>query len=461
MMRFLALCALLFAFSAAPSAQVITSTVTITQNGPAADPTDFIEFFLTASPHPCPPVLSNCVADDFCGSGIIDCDSLTAPGMAAAIAAGLTASALCPPGVTVTAAGNVLTITNDKSVSGVDVFCCINMIECPAPFGYGLGGPGACVINNVCSGVCGDEDAPPGAFGFNFEKTSDQIVTSVVLITQNGPAANPTDFIEFFLEATEHPCAPVLSDCFVSALCGSGLINCDVLTPEGMATAIASGLTAAGCPPGVTVTAAGAGLTITNDRAISGLDVFCCINMIECGPPFGYGLGGTAGCAINNVCSGVCGDEGSPPGALGFNFRKIEACTGPLPSSNDCTSNTAVLVDNAGTIGFGPNIGDPSESYGVSLDCSNANQSGVYRIDIRAGFTPGGIPSGFGLICVSGPLLTKFTGLHADNTVNTPTLTLPNDVTFACLPYTNQGWCQSMTKSDSLSNAVRETIGIP
>jgi len=71
-----------------------------------------------------------------------------------------------------------------------------------------------------------------------------------------------------------------------------------------------------------------------------------------------------------------------------------------------------------------------------------------------------GVPTGFGLLAAVGAVLQKFTGAHARDTVSTPTLPVPKDVSFACMAYTNQGWCQSRPRG-ILSNALRETIGVP
>ena len=38
-------------------------------------------------------------------------------------------------------------------------------------------------------------------------------------------------------------------------------------------------------------------------------------------------------------------------------------------------------------------------------------------------------------------------------------VTLPKDLTFACLAYTPQGWCQDSPRG-FLSSALRETIGV-
>jgi hypothetical protein len=136
------------------------------------------------------------------------------------------------------------------------------------------------------------------------------------------------------------------------------------------------------------------------------------------------------------------------------------ASTGALSSASFVTSNSAVIFDNGGTIGVGPNIGDGAEPYSVQLGCGAANINGVYRIDIRPGLIPAGVSTGFGLLAAAGPVLQKFTGAHSQNVVFTPTIPLPKDVTFACLPYTNQGWCQDSPKG-FLSSALRETIGLP
>jgi hypothetical protein len=136
------------------------------------------------------------------------------------------------------------------------------------------------------------------------------------------------------------------------------------------------------------------------------------------------------------------------------------ASTGALGSALFVTSNSAIMFDNGGTLGVGPNIGSGTEPYAVQMGCGSATVSGLYRIDIRPGLIPAGVSTGFGLLAAAGPVLQKFTGAHSMNAVFTPTIPLPKDVTFACLPYTNQGWCQSSPKG-ILSSALRETIGVP
>jgi hypothetical protein len=134
--------------------------------------------------------------------------------------------------------------------------------------------------------------------------------------------------------------------------------------------------------------------------------------------------------------------------------------TGLLASASYVTSNSGLMTDNAIPLGTGPLIGSSVAAYGIQIGCGAATINGVYRIDIRPGLVPAGIGTGFGLLAAVGPVLQKFTGAHSMNNQNTPTIALPKDVTFACLPYTNQGWCQSSPKG-ILTNAYRETIGVP
>ena len=136
------------------------------------------------------------------------------------------------------------------------------------------------------------------------------------------------------------------------------------------------------------------------------------------------------------------------------------ASTGALTSAQYVTTNNAIMIDFGGTLGVGPVIGSGTEPYGVQMGCGSASVAGLYRIDIRPGLIPAGVSTGFGLLAAAGPVLQKFTGAHSMNAVFTPTIPLPKDVTFACLPYTNQGWCQSSPKG-ILSSALRETIGVP
>ncbi len=145
-----------------------------------------------------------------------------------------------------------------------------------------------------------------------------EIVQTDVRITVNGPPPDSTAFIEYFLTLSEHAAPPISSSCIDDAIVGSGILLCASFTAEGLAASIAAGLTSAGLPPGVSVLATDNILTILNDKDFTGVDLFSCINMIECPSPFGYGFENGS---INNVCSGVCGDEGEEPGEFGYNFE--------------------------------------------------------------------------------------------------------------------------------------------
>ena len=147
---------------------------------------------------------------------------------------------------------------------------------------------------------------------------------------------------------------------------------------------------------------------------------------------------------------------GSWPGGL-YLFK------GAKGEDGKCTfAKPITLTDNAGSVPFGPEIGNPGEPYGVLLNCTPASVAGLFRIDIRPGIVPAGIVTGFQgtSLYATGPVLAKFTGGHTMSSVATPIIALPKDLTFACLPYTNQGWCQDNPKG-FLSSALRETIGIP
>jgi hypothetical protein len=131
---------------------------------------------------------------------------------------------------------------------------------------------------------------------------------------------------------------------------------------------------------------------------------------------------------------------------------------GPIANATFCATNPATLADSGGQIGFGPNIGDENNRYRMTITCPNAN--GQFVVVIRFGNNPAGP------VCAVGPKLGKFAGALSGGVGNTPTgppggnpgALLPKFLPFACIPYTNQGVC---LPGKTLSNAVRETIGIP
>ncbi len=146
------------------------TNIQITKNGPETKGED-VELHLNTAEHPCPPAVSDCSTDEICSSGFIFCAGRSAEELATEIATELSLN--CPPGITVFACGDVISILNNADISRVEVFTCLTMTGCPMDLGYGLNSD--CAVNNVCNGVCNDEDQPPSAGGYNFEHTSDPI----------------------------------------------------------------------------------------------------------------------------------------------------------------------------------------------------------------------------------------------------------------------------------------------
>lgn len=164
-------------------------------------------------------------------------------------------------------------------------------------------------------------------------------------------------------------------------------------------------------------------------------------------------------------------DRYSPPGtlesipglggtlALFIDIRELPS-TGAFPSASFGATNPAVLADAGGTLGFGPVLGDPGEPYRQTLNCSSATTPGLFQIELRPGLSPTGIPTAFGLLHATGSVQARFRGFHLQNTVSSLQVVVPSDPSLAGLAYTSQGWCQSAPLG-FLSNAIRETVGVP
>ena len=130
-----------------------------------------------------------------------------------------------------------------------------------------------------------------------------------------------------------------------------------------------------------------------------------------------------------------------------------------LIPSTDCPAQSAtdpVLGDFGGTPFLGPNINDPLEPFGSSLDCSGAAAPGVYAIQLRPNKLA--VPAGTGLgdLWITGPKLATFSGPHSMNVVTAGPIMLPNDMALVGLSYGVQGFC-----GGRLSNALQEHIGLP
>lgn len=117
-----------------------------------------------------------------------------------------------------------------------------------------------------------------------------------------------------------------------------------------------------------------------------------------------------------------------------------------------------VLTDTGGDPLFGPRIGDATEHFNLSLDCSGSSSPGVYTMVLRLGHTPSPATTGLGFLYCIGPKVFKCPGAHAQNVVECVPggVVLPNDVAFVDLTYCQQGFCSSPGR---LSNAIVTTIG--
>lgn len=345
----------LCALSTPARGEFIEHTIEIDQNGLLIGSSDYIELFITRDPHDCPPVSSNGLSDARCGSGTLDCIG-NAEELATSLADGLSG---CLPGVTVTSRDNLLIVINDKNVTGYDLYFCLNTLECASPYGFGLNED--CPVNNICTGICGDEAEAPGSTGLNFSLTTrllTDVVRSDIRITRTGLVSGP-GIVEYFLTEGPHPCPPVLSNGADDAVCRSGIVDMTGLTASALASSFAEGLSAdPNCPTGVTVFARGSILTVLNDKSVSGRDLYHCINTIECSDPFGYGLDN---CTVNNLGSGSCGDENLSPGASGFHLEHLSSID---PFSGNVNSGAGSIQD---VLSINGSTGDETRTVGATL----------------------------------------------------------------------------------------------
>ncbi len=120
-------------------------------------------------------------------------------------------------------------------------------------------------------------------------------------------------------------------------------------------------------------------------------------------------------------------------------------------------------VDSGGDSGFGPKIGDPSEPFNFSLDCSGATSASIYAIEVRSGKGIVPVTTKWGFSYVGGAKLLGTVGAHAQSLVDwfpTPNgLALPNDPNLVGVSYTVQGFCGGYGPTGRLSNAITQTIG--
>lgn len=145
----------------------------------------------------------------------------------------------------------------------------------------------------------------------------------------------------------------------------------------------------------------------------------------------------------------------------------LDAVIGDVPGAPVCYPNSTVpaefvgdpiLTDIGGDPTMGPKINDAVEVFNLGLNCAGMSSTGIYSMVLRAGAATTPIPSNFGLLYNSGPVLLKVSGPHFQNGVFSGPTTLPNDINFVGLEYTAQGFC-SQTGGGRLSGGLIQTVG--
>lgn len=133
-----------------------------------------------------------------------------------------------------------------------------------------------------------------------------------------------------------------------------------------------------------------------------------------------------------------------------------EDCPAELPTD-------PVLADTGGDPDFGPKVGDASEPFNMSLDCSNAGVPGVYSIVIKSGKRSTPVATGAGSLWGSGPTFLRCGGVHFRNTVRcfANDVVLPANLSLVGVSYSVQGYCSDPGNGPGrLSNAIVQVVGI-
>jgi len=121
-----------------------------------------------------------------------------------------------------------------------------------------------------------------------------------------------------------------------------------------------------------------------------------------------------------------------------------------------------LLLDNAGSSGLGPWIGDPTEPFNVAIDCTGADSPSFYALSLSL-FAPSASSTPWGRLYLNGPTLFRKVGGHT-RSIETwypePSgLLLPSDSSLVGLSYTVQGVAGGFGGSARLSGAITQTIG--
>ena len=166
---------------------------------------------------------------------------------------------------------------------------------------------------------------------------------------------------------------------------------------------------------------------------------------IEVVPPAGAGAGNVAVKVVGSAFDTLSNAFPTPVEPFYVNgARPAQLATDP------------VLADTGGDPLRGPKIASNVEVFNLSLDCTQAQSSGIYIMELRAqvASTPATAPYGF--VWGTGPKYFGCAGSQTQNVVECVSggLVLPNDPSFIGLAYSAQGFCGGRT-----SNAVLQTVG--
>ena len=147
----------------------------------------------------------------------------------------------------------------------------------------------------------------------------------------------------------------------------------------------------------------------------------------------------------------------SPPAAI---LGVVDPISHPTVVHNGTGVNPVILTDTGGDPNTSPLLNSASEPFRVSLDCSTAAGPGVRTITVRTSLRTPPLASSFGEILTKGPILQKFPGLHSQNVVSTPTITLPYNLNFLGVKVYIQGFCgNGAGLGGFVSNALEHRVG--
>ena len=126
-------------------------------------------------------------------------------------------------------------------------------------------------------------------------------------------------------------------------------------------------------------------------------------------------------------------------------------------------STDPILADVGGNPGVGPNVGNDSEPFNVSLDCTQASGPGIYGMVVWSDKQPFALPTQYGFFYLAGAQLLGMAGVHSQS-IETwfpvpDGMVLPDDPTLIGVEITVQGFAGGYSPVGRLSSAIVQTIG--